>query len=241
MDFLILILSGTVVGIIGIMLGGSMFFSIPIIQLIFPEVSYGMVIGNIKIGSFFRGIGSTFSTCNEIDWKNYLLISVPIFLGTIVGITAIKDIHQKWILPAIIIAVILAEITPKIASKIENKHFFILSITTGIYAGFIGPGIGIIIVAILRIKYCWDDDIIHVKIQARFVEWVIVIVSVIAHFLYGNTDTKIWFPWSIGTLLGGYIGGIILNKLGNISGKVQKRILRVSFLLAIIIAIKNAI
>src|ERR1700745_3210035 len=59
---------GFVVGILSVIVGGGFFVSIPLLQFLFPSVSYGAIVGNLKVGSFFRGIGSTITDRKEIDW-----------------------------------------------------------------------------------------------------------------------------------------------------------------------------
>src|SRR5262244_334910 len=55
----LLLVGGFVVGIFSVIIGGGFFISIPLLQFLFPSVSYGAIVGNLKVGSFFRGIGST--------------------------------------------------------------------------------------------------------------------------------------------------------------------------------------
>ena len=228
---------GVLLGVVGVVVGGTMFFSVPLFLWLFPEASFGALVGNLKVGSFFRGIGSTLSTFKQIQWKSSLLISVPPFLATILGASFIANLDQKWMLPAVIIAVILAELAPKIAHLVSQKNFYIASSMTGVYAGVFGAGIGIILTALLRLKYPKDSDIALVKIQARFIEWVLVITAVVTHFLHKNLFLEIWLPWALGGLVGGVLGGLVLKKIGHASGHIQKLILRFSFALAILIAL----
>ena len=235
-EVFLLIFLGILIGIFAVVIGGGMFFSVPLLQILFPEASFGVIVGNLKVGSWFRGLASTWATRKNIDWKNNLIISVPLLLGTVLGVSIISQLDQKWILPAIIFAVILAEVAPKIADKISQKTFYFASVLIGIYAGFLGAGIGVLLLALFRIKFPKDKDIARVKIQARFVEWVLVFVAVGMHAYHQNLVLKIWLAWSIGSLFGGFIGGKILHKIGHLSGKTQKMVLRTSFAFAIFVA-----
>jgi len=104
---------------------------------------------------------------------------------------------------------------------------------TGAYAGFLGAGIGIILVALFRFKHPAVERIAHVKIQARFIEWLIGTVAVIAHYFHGNLILALWLVWSVGSFAGGLAGGVLLEKLGAMSGKTQKSVLRLAYLVAI--------
>jgi uncharacterized membrane protein YfcA len=107
---------------------------------------------------------------------------------------------------------------------------------TGLYAGFLGAGISILITALLRFRSPADVQIAHIKIQARFVEFLLVIATVIAHAYHGNLILKVWLAWSLGTFIGGYFGGKFLTVMKYFSGNTQKLILRASFAFAIIVA-----
>ena len=85
----LLLVGGFVVGIFSVIIGGGFFISIPLLQFLFPSVSYGAIVGNLKVGSFFRGIGSTITNRKEIDWLGNLLWSVPLVIGTVLGVMVI--------------------------------------------------------------------------------------------------------------------------------------------------------
>src|SRR5215471_8734545 len=208
----LLLVGGFVVGIFSVIIGGGFFVSVPLWQFLFPSVSYGAIVGNLKVGSFFRGIGSTITNRKEIDWIGNLLWSVPLVIGTVLGVMVIAHLHQRWMLPAIIAAITLSELAPWLAKRITKGSFQVASLATGAYAGFLGAGMGIILVALFRLKHPAVERIAHVKIQARFIEWLV---------------------WSVGSLAGGIAGGVLLEKLGAMSGKIQKSVLRLAYLVAV--------
>jgi uncharacterized membrane protein YfcA len=229
----LLLVGGVVVGIFSVIVGGGFFVSIPLLQFLFPSVSYGAIVGNLKVGSFFRGIGSTITNRKEIDWLGNLLWSVPLVVGTVLGVMVIAHLHQRWMLPAIIAAIVLSELAPSLAKRITKGSFRVASLATGAYAGFLGAGIGIILVALFRLEHPEVERIAHVKIQARFIEWLVVIVAVIAHYFHGNLILALWLVWSVGSFAGGLAGGVLLEKLGAMSGKIQTIVLRLAYLVAI--------
>ena len=184
-----------------------MFFSVPLMQWIFPGITFGSVVGNIKVGSFFRSIGSTWTTRTQIEYRRNVEISVLAFVGTVLGAFLIAYLDQSWILPATVVAVVFAELAPRIARYITNRTFHVAAFICGLYAGTFGAGIGIILVALVRLKHPADTEIGLVKIQARFIEFMLVIVAVITHWYSGNLLLAVWLPWSIGSLAGGDVGG----------------------------------
>lgn len=230
-------IAGFVIAVVGVIFGGSLFLSIPLMQIIFPGISFGSVIGNIKTGSFFRGLGSTLSTVKKIELKENLPLIVTLVLGTIAGSTIISRLDQKWVLPALLIAIILSEFNKKIAKHITKKIYYLAVIMTGVYTGFLGAGSSLLIIALLRFKHKKDEKIGHITIQARFVEWIASFFAVSTHLINGDLIAAIWIPWSIGSILGGIVGGVMLKKIGKMPGKIQKSFLRTAFAIAIIISI----
>jgi len=235
---LLLLVGGFLLGIFSVVMsGGGFFLSIPLFQWLFPAVSYGAIIGNLKLGSFFRGIGSTWENRKEIEFVPNMLWSIPLLIGTVLGASAIAQLDQRWILPVMVIAVLLAEFAPHITHLMNKRSFYGASLFTGAYTGFLGAGSGLLIMALLRIKHPSDEKVGHIKIQSSFIEWFIGIVAVIVHFFHGNLLLELWLVWSIGSLIGGVVGAKLLRKLGKMPGNIQRWVLRASFVLAIAVAL----
>src|SRR4029453_12624120 len=133
----LLLVGGFVVGIFSVIIGGGFFISIPLLQFLFPRVSYGAIVGNLKVGSFFRGIGSTITHWKEMDWVGNLRWCVARVIGTVIGVMVIAKLHQRWMLPAIIAAIALSELAPWLAKRITKGSFQAASLATGAYAGFL--------------------------------------------------------------------------------------------------------
>ena len=234
--FFILMGCGFTMGMFAILIGGAMFFSLPIIQLLFPGLSIGSVVGNLKVGSLITFTGSTISTRKNIAFAKNLKLIIFAFIGTILGASFIANLDQSWVLPILVLAILISIFAPYIADLVCEKTYHFFAFIFGIYAGLFGAGNGILLVALLRIKYPDDTDIAYVKIQVRFIELVLAFTAVFTHFTHGNLITSIWLPWASGSFFGGIIGGIMLNKLGHVSGKIQKMILYISFIVALSVA-----
>ncbi len=234
--FLILVIGGVLGGIFAAVVGGGMFFSIPLFQLLFPEVSLGAIVGNIKTGTLIRGVGSMITTWRLIELRKTLMVSLLAFLGTIVGASVIADLDQRWLLLITIIAVAIAEAAPKLARFMTLHRYNLASVFIGLYTGFLGAGSGILLVAHMRLKHPDDTDIGIVKANARFAETFLGISAVAVHLFHGNLSASLWIPWSIGAFFGGLIGGSLLAYVSGLSGQVQKIILRFSFAVTIAVA-----
>jgi len=233
---LILMGGGFVIGALSVVLGGGMFFSVPLMQWLFPGVTFGAIVGNIKMGSLFRSIGSTFSTHEHIEYRRNFGIVVLAVLGTVFGAMLISHLSQIWLLPAILFAILIVELAPRFAHLITNRTFHVASFLAGLYAGTFSAGIGIMLVALVRLKHSEDTSIAHVKVQARFVEFLLTIVAVLTHSFLGNLIPSIWIPWAIGSIAGGIVGGLLLSRMTTLSGKIQKAILRASYVVTVLTA-----
>ncbi len=236
-DLIFLLIGGFFIGVISVVIGGGHFFSVPFMQWLYPTVSFGSILGNIKVSSFVRGLGSTFATRHMIEWRRDLSVGAIAIVGSVIGASIIANIDQRWLVVAVVVAIMLSESAPWIATKITPRIFHVASFLTGIYAGFFGAGIGIILIALLRLKHPIDTDIALVKVQARFVEMFLAVGAVTAHWYHGNLISSIWIPLSIGTLVGGIVGGLVLNKLSGFSGKIQSFVLRIAYLVAFLVAL----
>lgn len=233
---LILVLGGCVVGIMGVVFGGGLFFAAPLMQWLFPAASFGTIIGNAKVGGLARSISSTIATWNEIKFKECLEVGVPAIMGTMLGALFVSHLSQSWLLPATILAVAVTEIAPKLTPYITKRTFFISALLTGVYAGVFGAGFGLLLVALLRIRHPKDEQISFAKIQSRFIEGAIFVVAVATHWIGGNLIAIIWVPWAIGQLIGGYIGALVLEYMSTLSGKIQKMTLYIAYVISIVTA-----
>ena len=232
----ILVIAGFIIGVFAVVFGGAGFFAVPIMQWLFPAVSFGTIIGNLKVGSFCRSVGSTASTHRKIEYGPNLKLSAIAAPGAALSSYLIADLDQRWLFLAILLAVGLTLAAPRVAHLVTKRTFTLAAFLTGVYAGLFGAGIGILLIALLRLRHPDDTEIGFVKIQARFVEWMLLIASLMVHFYRGNLVAAIGLPWSVGALAGGYAGGLLLHRIGHAQGKTQTYILYAVCAFALIVA-----
>lgn len=234
MNDLLILIGGIFIGIIGATIGGTMFISVPFWQLLFPNFNYGQIVGNIKVGSLARGIASTWSTRKNIRFKETLLPSIFLSIGTIISSFFIANLDQKYLLIAVIISIIVSELSPKIAHLIKPKTRLLFSLLLGIYMGIFGAGISLLLVALMRTIYKSQEEIALAKIQARFIETVGTIAAVAILIFQNSIVAPYWIYWAIGSFIGGYIGGHILNKTTHLSAKFQHGFLILVYIIALL-------
>jgi len=234
----LMLLAGVLVGIYGVVFGGSMFVSVPIFVALVPGCPPAQYVGSLKLGSLLRSIGSTISTWRSIDWVYCLAMAWPFVAGTVLGASFLnKAASATFLIPLMIIAVVVCEFSEKISKLAfwsDRDFFFIASFAIGIYAGYWGIGMSFLLVALLRVNNPKDEDIFWVKIQARFIETTTVVAAVSTHLINGNIKLMLVFYWAIGTIVGGALGGWIMNRYKDITPRTQIWVLRASYLMGVV-------
>ncbi len=105
--------------------------------------------------------------------------------------------------------------TNKTTKKI--KHSALISVITGAIAGFIngifGGGGGMVVVPMLTKLLKFKSKNSHAT--AILIILPLSIVSGILYFTFGNFNLRVGVPVTIGIILGGIIGAILLSKLSS--------------------------
>lgn len=234
MENLIILIGGIVIGTLGATLGATMFIAAPFWQIMFPHFTYGQILGNLKIGSFTRGIASTWSTRKKIKIKETLVPSALLALGTIISSLFIADLDQKYLLVAVVFSIVISELSPKIAHLITPRTRLICSFLIGIYMGILGAGTSLLLIALMRTIYKKPEELATAKIQALFIETIGITAATIILLSQSTLVYPYWAFWAIGSFIGGYIGGNLLNKTIQVSGKLQRIFLILVYIAAIL-------
>lgn len=238
---LLLALAGVGIGAFSVVFGGGFFLSVPLMQIVFPGASVGRIIGNLKVASAIRGLGTIATTRRDIRWRECALVSIPIVLGSWVGVELIADLAPIWIVLTLVVGIILSEFAARIARGIPRSFLLAAFLVCGFYIGVFGAGSGVILVSLLQLRHPEDSQIAWVKIQARAVEFVASIAAILAHALHGNLLLEMWLAYSLGSFLGGLAGGVLLTRLERTKAKFQRLVLRGSYALSLSIAIRTAV
>jgi len=237
MDFFILFCIGFGISTISLIVGSMTPIYISLMQIFFPHLSLGNIIGADKVSGFARGIGAIPSFWKDIDWK-FILKNIPAFLiGAIIGANIISEIDTFWILPLLIFTFLVAELAPYISKFFTEKIFFVFEGLLGIYAGLIAASIKPTLLSVFRLRIPDNEKIMFLKIQIQTIMFFVGISAAIAHFFHGTLILSVIIPLAIGNILGGFLGGKILQKTEKLSGNIQKNIMRFSFFIGIITSI----
>lgn len=234
---LILFFSAIPIGVVAVVFGGTMFLSLPLFQILFPEMTLGAIVGNIKCGSLPRNVASLHPLRKSIHMKGVLWISVAFIVGGILGARSIAHLSQAFVLPTIIAAFFVTEYASWIQKHIPSKAIILVALVVGFYGGIIGAGIFLLVIALLRLHYPRDDQITTVRADGLLLEGLLNIGAIAVLAYEGFIDIQIALVWAAGSTLGGYIGGHLIVKTGKCSQPMQQWMLRAMFLVALAIAV----
>lgn len=236
-QLILLFLTAIPVGVFAVIIGASQFIAIPLFQLFFPWMTLGGIVGNLRIGNMVRDAVALIPVRKDIrfgDMKSYLLVMC---IGSVIGTLIVVDVSQNFVLPAILLAVVVTEAAPWIGRHVNKSALLGAFFGNGVYYGIIGAGGSVISMAFLRVKYPKDDQIHFVRVHMLLLEFFAFFVSVIAFIIQGGIDWSISLTWGAGAVIGGYIGGKLLVRIGKTSPKSQKFWMRAVAVFAVAVAV----
>lgn len=231
--FAITAFGGVVIGILAVLVGGTGFLSTPFIQILFPGVTIGAIVGNSRIGGVFRGVGSTVTSHSLIEYRNTFTLIAIALPGIALGAWFIGNLNQHWLIPILLLAILVTESAPWLSQHMTKQTFALGTFLTGAYMGIFGAGTNLLLLALLRLQRSDDTDLTAVRAEANFAEFALGLIAVAVYFFHGNLAPSIWIPWSVGSFLGGLIGGALLHRVSRLRGPIQKIFLRASYVLAL--------
>jgi len=199
-------------------------------------MTLGAIIGNIKPGSVFRNLSSLPPLWKHIGLKKTVPFVLPLALGSAVGAFGITHVTQEVVPFVLLFGLLVVEGAPLIAAYITTRTEMLSSFAVGAYGGIFGAGISLLIVALMRLRETDDSKLISVRADALFLETFLAAVSVSVFLFSGLISFPIALTWILGASLGGYLGGKLLNYTGKLSGDMQKNIVRIAFVIAILVA-----
>jgi uncharacterized membrane protein YfcA len=185
--------------------------------LIFIGLSPSVANGTNRIPVVVGFIASTFTfhKAGLINWKNVMLLSIPICIGTIMGVYMVSLISDNNIDRFLIFALLLSLLlvvtkfkniaTPKLSiNKPVNWKTYLLFFFIGIWAGMIVLDTASFILFTLTLHLGYD--LIKANAIKSALCLIISFVSLIVFEYEGMLDWKVGLIISIGSLLGGFIG-----------------------------------
>jgi len=235
-DIIILLFSVSLIaGVIDTIAGGGGLLTIPTLLYIGISPSIALAtnklqgtIGTLTSSLYF--IKNKLIDINEIKWM--IMLS---FIGSAIGTLVIIEIDSsflKQIIPFLLIIIgIYFLLSPKIGDIDKVKRISIITYSftfafiIGFYDGFFGPATGSFFV--ISIVFFLGSNLSKATAQAKILNFVSNISSLIFFILYGEIYWLIGLIMSLGQIIGALIGSRLIVKNG--SKIIKPLIVLVSF------------
>ena len=242
MDFIIILITGIVTGVINTIAGGGSFIMLPL--LIFMGLSPSVANGTIRIGILFQNSISTrqFIKKKIIPFPLTIYIGITASLGAIVGSFIAIKIQENYFNQILAIVTFLMGIFTlikkdkenlnQLEASLKNRKNIILIIAfffIGIYGGFIQAGTGLIM--LFALSQIGKFSFINSIAMKSLIGLLFIISSIVIFLYYGRIDWEL----AVGLIIGNSIGSYISSKW--IADKKPKYIKYILGILMLIISI----
>jgi uncharacterized membrane protein YfcA len=232
--FFTLLFSAIVIGTFAVLFGGTLFLSLPLFQILFPEMSLAALVGNIKLGSVVRNATALIPLWSFIQ-KDIVPLAAVLCTGSVLGALLVTEVSLYWVPAVLIVGWLVSERAGKIT--LSKNLYWLAACTIGVYGGILGAGIMLLIVALLQLRH----ELVHARANAVALELSVSAVAVLVFLQLSLIEWTIALTWAAGGIIGGYLGGALLAKTGSLSGETQRWLLRAAFVLALVVAIVSLI
>lgn len=220
----LLIIAGGISGFINTLAGSGSFITLPL--LIFLGLPANIANGTNRIGIFFQNLVGviTFGKQKILNFNYGIKLSIPAFLGSLIGaIAAVKintEIFEKIIGIIMLIMLIPLLIDTKKWLRHSPTHTnskisifqILLMFFIGAYSGFIQAGVGIFL-ALSLIIGC-GFDVLQANALKVFIILITTFLAVIIFIINKQINYYYAFALTIGNIIGAYIAAKIAIKKG---------------------------
>ncbi len=223
---LILIISGVVVGFINTLSAGGTTISIALyLALGLPATTTNAI---NRVGVLIQ---NGFASCifykkHLIDYKQILLISIPIALGTLVGSLLAVKINQEIFNICFAIILLLMIVFLFIDTKKQNHQrksltfkryilYFPIFLIIGFYGGFVQAGTGFLLIS--TISFLFGYDLISTTAAKNTLMFLYTLVAITIFFFQAKIEFTYWLyglVHSSGNIIGSFIAAKYALKMG---------------------------
>lgn len=224
---LILILSGVVVGFINTLSAGGTTISIALyLALGLPATTTNAI---NRVGVLIQ---NGFASCifykkHLIDYKQILLVYIPIALGTLAGSLSAIKISQQTFNICLAVVLLFMIVFLFVDTKTKNKHrktftlkryliCFPIFLIIGFYGGFVQAGTGFLLIG--AISFLFGYDLISTTAAKNTLMFLYTIVAIIVFFFQAKIEMNYWIYGLIhssGNIIGSFIAAKYALKKGS--------------------------
>jgi uncharacterized protein len=226
--YLIVCLGAAFAGFIDAVVGGGGLVQVPLLLILFPELSHVQIIATNRFASiagtsvaalqYIRSVG--------IDTAVVLVAGITSAIASFSGTFVMKLIKPEVFKPMLLIIIILLAVYTFIKKDFGSVHlpkftgskFLIIcgliGAATGFYNGFIGPGTGTLLV--FSFVSIAGMSFLHASSTSKIVNAIADAASLIGFLLSKSVVFKLAIPMMLSNMLGSYIGSKTAILKGNV-------------------------
>jgi len=227
--------SAIFIGVFAVVMGGTLFLSLPLFQVLFPEMSLGAIIGNIKLGSIFRNATALLPLYKKLD-RDVLWLAPILCFGSIIGSWQIVSVSTAIVPFVLVLGLLIHEYGKKL--RLPPYLFWGVTFLVGFYGGIFGAGIMLLLLSLLRLRY---TSLVDARANALLLELLVSTVAVMTFWHFDLINWPVALTWASGGMIGGVIGGYIIIHTGSWSQPTQDWLVRGAFLLALTVGLWRVI
>lgn len=225
--YVIVCLGAAFAGFIDAVVGGGGLVQVPLLFILFPELSHVQVIATNRFASIAGTIvaASQYIRHIGVDFSFVLITGICSAIGSFSGTFVMSWVKPEVFKPMLLFIITVLAIYTFIkkdmgiehAPRFQGKRLWIISAligaALGFYNGFIGPGTGTLLVfafvTILQLGFLQGSA------NAKIINTIADFASLIGFFLSGAIFYKIAVPMMVSNMLGGYVGSKAAILKGN--------------------------
>ena len=225
--YILFFLASIVAGVINALAGGGGLITFPLLMLVVAPVTADATSAVALFFAYPTAVWRTRSQLSGVFVQGWLwLLLVPSVLGGLLGALLLSRTGNRNFIELVPWLVLLGTITialRPVLVRYRGGHsiqpsfapaWWLVAIVdifaVALYGGYFGAGIGILMIGAL--SFISPGDIRHVVALKNLLCGCMRGVAVIVLVLEGDVAWKYGAPMALGSLIGGYVGGVISHR-----------------------------
>jgi hypothetical protein len=225
--YLLVCLGAAFAGFIDAVVGGGGLVQVPMLFILFPELSHVQVIATNRFASIAGTTVAAIQYIRHVGIDTTLVLFAGIsagltsFGGTFVMALVKPEVFKPMLLIIIVVLAVYTFVKKDLgiqhAPRFTSHKLWLMSALIGamlgFYNGFIGPGTGTLLVfafvTVLQVGFLQGSA------SAKIVNAMADFASLIGFFISGSIVYKIALPMMVSNMVGGYVGSKAAILRGN--------------------------
>lgn len=214
-------------GFIDAVVGGGGLVQVPVLLLLFPELSHVQVIATNRFASLAGTLVAAFQYSRSIavDTSAVLITGIASALSSFGGTFVMSLIKPEIFKPVLLIIITILAVFTFIKKDFGAKDdragkkktsvliFALIGLLIGFYNGFIGPGTGVLLV--FSFVSVVGMNFLKASAVSKIINAIADAASLVGFLISKSIVFKLAIPMMLSNMLGGYIGSKMAILKGN--------------------------